>query len=319
MQFYTAGASDTITERMRITSGGSVGIATTTAGTWYGEKLSVAGIIHSLSDLIVSGIAKITSKFERIEAISSNTTIDTSYNNILASNSATITLPDPASVCTTIGGKSSCWKFTVKKTDSSGTITILPSTNLFTATTTAATSSDSGSSWTSPQLALVEDGSFATATIPDSSSSSHIKATNFGFSIPSNGYITGITAGVKAKRTGGSDISINCQIIKGGVIGGNEKSAGTSTTLTKYFLGGDTDLWGNTLTYSDVNSSNFGLACKGVNDGVVDSTTFSLDSMELKVWYVTGRIDGASSKTLTSQYQVVTIQSNGTDYYIMGN
>lgn len=50
------------------------------------------------------------------------------------------------------------------------------------------------------------------------------------------------------------------KLVKGGTISGNEKATGAVTTTDAYYtFGGAADLWGVTLTDTDVNASTFGV------------------------------------------------------------
>ena len=91
----------------------------------------------------------------------------------------------------------------------------------------------------------------------------YIKFTNLGFNIPSTATILGVVVNIVRNGSNTNYVSdSSIKLIKGGAIGGSDKSTGavwpTASTLASY--GSGTDLWGNALLYSDVNSANFGVA-----------------------------------------------------------
>jgi len=111
-------------------------------------------------------------------------------------------------------------------------------------------------------------GGWAWATLNFSTATNtyYLKATGFGFSIPTGSTINGIFAEVERRRdpidpADAQDGSV--KIVKGGAVVGNEKksSANWPTTTGIYqAYGGMTDLWGVSWTLADINSSGFGLA-----------------------------------------------------------
>lgn len=101
----------------------------------------------------------------------------------------------------------------------------------------------------------------------DGSTSNYLVANDFGFSIPSNAVITGITATVEK----GSSLNFNggtrdavVQLTKAGVNTGDNKANLVSSypvlsdTVSTY--GSPTDLWGTTWTPAEINDAQFGLA-----------------------------------------------------------
>jgi len=58
------------------------------------------------------------------------------------------------------------------------------------------------------------------------------------------------------------------KLVKGGTVQGNNKATGTELTTTDTIIsyGGSSDLWGVSLTPTDINSSNFGLVFAATED-----------------------------------------------------
>jgi hypothetical protein len=143
--------------------------------------------------------------------------------------------------------------------------------------------------WTSPGNVISDNNSYATVAVSGGAISNYLQATNFGFSIPTEATITGITVtiGRFESATGtGTDVRDNVvQLIKGGVVTGtNLAVTGTDwpTTETALAYGGTTNLWGNTLTPADINASNFGVALAVTSS---NSRTASVDYMQIQVTY----------------------------------
>jgi hypothetical protein len=147
-------------------------------------------------------------------------------------------------------------------------------------------------SWSNPGNVTAEDGSDASA---GQGTSHYLKATNFGFSIPSGSSVDGITVEVKKRADAGvGPVTDNAaRIVKGGTIGSTDRSQGgnwpTSDTYATY--GGSSDLWGESWSASDINASNFGFA---LSASVGTSSIANIDYVRVTVKYSAG----SSSSTI---------------------
>lgn len=161
---------------------------------------------------------------------------------------------------------------------------------------TTATDSGSGGTvdWTNHANAKAQDDSYANANlIITATTSYYLKATDFGFSIPSTATIDGIVVEVDRYRytpTSGECNDHRVRIIKGGSIGSTDKAVGTNwpgtDTDTYQSYGGSTDKWGETWSYSDINSSNFGVAVSAQRvSGIADAR---IDHIRITVHYTDG-------------------------------
>lgn len=143
-------------------------------------------------------------------------------------------------------------------------------------------------SWTNPGRVTANDNSYATVTI-DGSTSHYLQTTNYGFSIPSNAVINGITVTIGRYGTvgGGQDVRDNVvSLVKAGVItGSNYAVTGTDWIDTESVLsyGDAANLWGTSWTPADINASNFGVAL-AVNS--TKNRTAYVDYIQLTVSYV---------------------------------
>jgi len=122
-----------------------------------------------------------------------------------------------------------------------------------------------------PSNAKTADGNKAAASVLlglfGSSSTHYLKATNFGFAVPLNADICGITVEVRKRGIGilvGVITDQTVKLIVGGTITGQNKASGSnwSGTDTYTTYGASNDLWNTTptLTPAAVNNSNFGVA-----------------------------------------------------------
>ena len=133
-----------------------------------------------------------------------------------------------------------------------------------------------GNPWTNVANAKADDGSLATATNP-----ADIKLTVFGFAVTAGATIDGVTCEVKHSLSAGT-ANAQCQIIKGGTVGGSVRNAAANTTLQYATAGGAADLWGNTLTSTDVNAATFGIY---ILMNTAGTPTYSIDAVRVTINY----------------------------------
>ena len=152
---------------------------------------------------------------------------------------------------------------------------------------TAADDSTVGTAaWSNTGNVTASDNVYALASPLNNTQSHYIKATGFGFAIA--GVVNGITVEIERKYAGGGTTVLDksIKLVKGGVISGTDKAAligfGTADTYQAY--GGVSDLWGLTLTDTDVNASNFGFVYSAVEINGIAVSVF-VDHMRITVTY----------------------------------
>ena len=154
---------------------------------------------------------------------------------------------------------------------------------------TASTDSVIGTvDWTTPNNIKVDDSTSANIDFGATERATYyLKATNFGFALPSNSDITGITVTVKELNDKGSSThyakDVNVKLIKAGTIqtvnkGNNLDRAETVTTTT---YGGINDTWSDTWAYTDINNSGFGVALSYLGKGSI----INIYSVKITVYY----------------------------------
>lgn len=133
---------------------------------------------------------------------------------------------------------------------------------------TFATDSTLGAvAWTAAGNAQLSDDSYATSVLLLGQITNYLKATNFGFAIPNDATVTGITVNIeRSTNTLSSTQDNSVKIVKGGVIAGNDKAVGTlwGTSDAVAVYGSATDTWGLSWVPSDINSSTFGVVISAV-------------------------------------------------------
>jgi len=119
-----------------------------------------------------------------------------------------------------------------------------------------------------------------------------LKCTNFGFSIPSDQQIDGIEVRIEWHASLASSVEDEkVRLIIGGNESGNNNAnyINQGTTDSTIVYGSPTDKWGLSLTYSDINSSNFGVAFQAGTMNAISTGTFVayVDYITITVYYST--------------------------------
>lgn len=129
-------------------------------------------------------------------------------------------------------------------------------------------------------------GPFATGhNYPSAVTTKYLRASSFGFAIPGGATIDGVLAEAGIwSSAGGASYDNSIKLCVGGTISGNNKANGTAwpASYVSKQWGGAADLWGLSLTDSDVNNSGFGF---GVACGVGGFDQVYMDYMYLYVFY----------------------------------
>jgi hypothetical protein len=121
----------------------------------------------------------------------------------------------------------------------------------------------------------------------------YLKVTGFNFSVPSLATITGIKVEVEKSAW---DISIlatvrdnQVRLVKGGSVLGDNKAVGTPWTDDDNYntYGDTTDIWGTTLTPTDVNAADFGVVFSAKINGLLSLIPSArVDHIRVTVFYL---------------------------------
>ena len=162
------------------------------------------------------------------------------------------------------------------------------------ATTASDTTISGGVTWSNPNNSLTSNGSNATSsnTLNNTKVTNYLKITGFNFAIPSWATITGIKIEVKKSRGSsgsGSILDSQIKIVRNNVIGGsaNINKADTSTSWPSsntYVQAGASDVWGETWSPADINSSTFGVAISATGSSG-GSRTAQVDNVQITITY----------------------------------
>lgn len=143
--------------------------------------------------------------------------------------------------------------------------------------------------WTNPNN--IAGAGTAGMSVTSSTTTNYLRGTNYGFSIPSNAVINGITVVINRSTSGTTSPLLRdnrVSLVKSGVIESTNKAAtGTnwSGSLSNATYGGTTDLWGSAWTPSEINSTDFGVVLSAINSNTGSTRTAAVDYMRITVTY----------------------------------
>lgn len=156
--------------------------------------------------------------------------------------------------------------------------------------------------WLNPENILTPGDPAATAVLLITQLGNYLRASTFGFALPSDANVWGI--GLRVDRKGSilsavQDSSV--RLTKAGVAVGDNRAVGTAwpdTTTSRDYgdltQGGDAgDLWGTTWTAAEVNASGFGAA---LSVEALLGVTASADHFQITVWYTVPEMIGPARR-----------------------
>lgn len=149
-------------------------------------------------------------------------------------------------------------------------------------------SPSSASGWTNSTNVYSSDNNYATDLVPSLSSGSYLYVKGFGFAIDSGSTMNGVTVvierkGQVANKVRDSDLYL---LNSSGAATGDSRNSLTywPTTDGTATYGGASDMWGTTLTASNINSANFGIRLAAANSDSVDRTAY-VDYVSITIDY----------------------------------
>jgi hypothetical protein len=145
---------------------------------------------------------------------------------------------------------------------------------------------DFGSAWANLGNLAASDDAYATCDIVADGISNTLRVTGFGFAIPAGARILGIVVDVEWVDATGNVAQASYGLQKNGTPLGNPKGTNQINTTESYeSVGSSSDLWGTTVTETDVNDANFGLNLQWTNGNGVSNRTVSVDHVRMTVYY----------------------------------
>jgi hypothetical protein len=156
--------------------------------------------------------------------------------------------------------------------------------------------------WANPDNAKVSDNVYA--VLSGGTSSHYLKATNFGFSIPTGATINGILLEIQQRVVTSGDGANPSQvrIVKAdGSIGTTNKGSSSmygiwqSTTPAYWSFGSSTDLWGETWTPADINDVDFGSVLGVTSTSAPGLFSSEVDHIRITVYYTEAVASGPAN------------------------
>ena len=123
--------------------------------------------------------------------------------------------------------------------------------------------------WTNPGNITTVGSPYSTVNLPKDAVTEYLQGTAYGFNIPTNATITGITVVINRRAVSTSSIDDSVvRLLKAGALTGNNLASSTSwsnNSFSTQTYGGSSNLWGGTWTPADINASNFGVAISAIS------------------------------------------------------
>ena len=176
--------------------------------------------------------------------------------------------------------------------------------------------------WATPTNIVSNNGVEAVYVTPGGSAqgtSKSLRAKSFGFSIPAGSTIDGIESRHESKTV---DIvgtlneykETTYQLIKtSSYVGSNRRGNQFLGANAVYTRGSSSDLWGTTWSYSQINSSNFGVGFRVTSSGLVafiHMAQAETDYIQIRVYYTEPLADPSSVVATVVDHNSVTVTWN---------
>lgn len=181
---------------------------------------------------------------------------------------------------------------------------------------------DAKNAWSNPDNAKTDDLTYASVSIAKSTYSDWLRLTNFGFSLIYGAAIVGIEATIKRYGSNANEVSDSALYLRktSGQTGNNKASATAwPTSVGTATYGGSTDMWGTTLTYADINSSDFGIDLSAANSNGISARTAYVDYIKLSVYYnspILVNVSGTFKEVVTAYVNVSGTFKTITEAYV---
>lgn len=146
--------------------------------------------------------------------------------------------------------------------------------------------------WVNPTNVYSDDASYADVSVPQfdtNTISQRLRTNTYGYTFSAGTTITGIKVEIENYCGAGGAVDFRVQLIgaDGNLVGDNKGDTVTawdgSPTIHTY--GGESDMWNTSLTYSDVNDTDFGVCISA--KATADNTDIYIDYVRITVYYST--------------------------------
>jgi len=145
-----------------------------------------------------------------------------------------------------------------------------------------------GIDWATPTNIYASDDARATAALAASETTDYLRATGFGFTIPTGATINGIVPEFERSRSGaGTCEDFSVRLVKAGVEVGADDAKGGAWPGTDAYLSyfGPTMLGGTTWTSAEINAVGFGVSIAAQETGGTNTVSARVDHVRITVYY----------------------------------
>lgn len=150
------------------------------------------------------------------------------------------------------------------------------------------TSSGSGTiQWNINPLFNIDNIGSASTSLAVDRTSKFLKFTNFGFSVPIDAIINGITVNLAKRGTGSAihDVDIFLVANLATTTSKGDSSIFWPSSFDTFIYGSGSDNWGRVWTPAEINDSNFGVVVSVHNSDTTSSRTATIDGVSVVVDY----------------------------------
>jgi hypothetical protein len=151
-------------------------------------------------------------------------------------------------------------------------------------------SSGGQQTWTNEANISSSDNSYAligNIPGPAGSYSDFIVATGFNFDLPDGVTVQGIKVDMERSDPNQITADYMVRIVKGGTVAGTNLASGTLFPATDGTIsyGGPAELWGESISYKDIDNNNFGVAVSVRRMSDIGVTDGRIDHIQITVYY----------------------------------
>lgn len=146
--------------------------------------------------------------------------------------------------------------------------------------------SGSVNAWTTPSNAGALDSAYSQAA--GIGATEYLKATAFGFTLPSDAVVLGILAEINRFRAVDPVTDARVRLVRAGTVEATDKSTGAAWSVSSAYVsfGSASDLWGASWSASEINAAGFGCAFAATLS-TVDAVA-AVDHIRITVTYASG-------------------------------
>ena len=139
--------------------------------------------------------------------------------------------------------------------------------------------------WLGSGALTADDAGFALVTVPTFGQSDFLVGRDYGFTISSSATIEGVEVELNDPTISSNSPALDVYLTKDGTTTVGSALSSALAGPGWETLGSSTNLWGTTLTPSEVNSSNFGVLLRVRELSETSSSAINIDAVRVTVHY----------------------------------